>query len=607
MTFGSWLVVAVPVRAEGGDVWHLAATEAPAPPAGIAPAPYPVPLGAIGAISFWAPNRGLLITGGTEAAGGPVAPGLYAYNGASWHQLSTVCGGGEGRIAWAGPDEFWTISDQRAGQLVEREQSASELQVVSLCHFLDGQVIGSYAMPLEQPNSYLKMDAAACYGPSDCWFGGKDGRPPNFGSFHLHWDGTTVSTVYEPDDHAVTDMINFAGRLYESVQLEAGDIGRPGEGTSHPPLLHAIAQSGSEPFSEAPIISETSGRLLPEYGEEVSPLALQGFDLASDGSPLGVGSTQLWAAANPTSELPAGSKAQGVTILREAGGRWAQLAPNADGESALPHGVELAGAERTQVGEVFNERGASGALAPEPGSESAWLSVRVAGVSGAELVRLGVSRERGVATGELLQADVLPEADEPVGPRGEAGPVTCPAPHDCWMATTEGWIFHFGGNGGYAVDTDPSFDGVISYRPPDSGVPAIYPDVPPADDSLANQQQSIGATGSSSSTPARARARKASKPLVRHVTSRLVDHRVLVIAFTLSSRAYVQLVARRRRHVVAETRKESLRAGRHRLSLNLNAARWPTGLQFKATPAAGHARESEGSNESSSGNTVTTG
>ena len=54
------------------------------------------------------PNRGLLAVEGNAT----VPPGLCAYDGAGWHQLSTVCGGPgrTTRIAWAGPREFWTIT-----------------------------------------------------------------------------------------------------------------------------------------------------------------------------------------------------------------------------------------------------------------------------------------------------------------------------------------------------------------------------------------------------------------------------------------------------------------------------------------------------------------
>src|SRR6202034_3760679 len=115
--------------------------------AGAQPSQFPAALGDVGDISFWAPNRGLLIPAGNEF----VPAGLYAYDGVSWHQLSTVCGGETGRIAWAGPDEFWTISDQRAGQILGTGFEASALLNVSLCHFVNGQVVASYAMPPQQP------------------------------------------------------------------------------------------------------------------------------------------------------------------------------------------------------------------------------------------------------------------------------------------------------------------------------------------------------------------------------------------------------------------------------------------------------------------------
>jgi hypothetical protein len=611
------LMLAPGALAAGGASWRWAPAEAPPPPPGVAPAPYPVPLGDVGEISFWAPNRGLLITGGSETGGGPVPGGIYAYDGVSWHELASVCGGGEGRIAWAGPDEFWTISDQRAGQLVGREQNASQLQSLSLCHFLDGQVVGSYAMPLEEPESYLRMDAAACYGPSDCWFGGKDGKAPNFGAFHLHWNGSTVSAVYEPEDHAVTDMVNFAGELYESVQLEPSDVALPEESALHPAVIHTIAPEGIEPiFGELGIFNEHD---LPVYGEGVPPEGLQGFSLATDGGPLGAGATQLWAAANPSKE-GRGSARGSVTVLRDVDGEWSQLTPTPSGEALVG---ELAGAEHTQVGETFNEHGASGAIAPEPGGASAWLSLRGGNDHEAFVARLEAvtPRKQGEASARLAEVDSLPAVGEQVDFQGEAGPIVCPAERDCWMATgneessTAGWLFHLTDGTPIAPDTDPFFDGadgVIAYRPPDSGVPTIYPDVPPLDDSLANQQQAPPApSGAPEQTPAKATKRQRLKPLVQHVKSKLLRHDLLVISFTLTARAHVQLIARRKHAIVASTHRESLRPGGHRLALSLNPERWPTGLQFKATPVSKDGGSgqggSEGSSESSSANTIVTG
>ena len=114
-----------------GATWQFAPAEAPPPPPGAAQQSLPVPLGKVGAISFWSPNRGVLIDEGTATDGcrtanatAGVPCGLYAYNGRGWHLLSTVCGGGEGRIAWGGPEDFWTISDQTPELRAETKPAA---------------------------------------------------------------------------------------------------------------------------------------------------------------------------------------------------------------------------------------------------------------------------------------------------------------------------------------------------------------------------------------------------------------------------------------------------------------------------------------------------
>jgi hypothetical protein len=581
------MAMASVAHADGAASWRFAPAQAPPAPAGTPAAPYALPVGEVGELSFWAPNRGLLITGGTEDPwGGSVSPGLYAYDGVDWHQLSTVCGGGSGRIAWAGPDDFWTIADQRGGQLLSAPQSAGELKSISLCHFLDGAVVGSYAMPLQQAGSYLAMDAAACLAPSDCWFGGQDGAG---GAFHLHWDGSSVTVVYEPAGFPVSDMVAFEGSIYQSVQIQGFEAS-----PSNPALIHTIAPAGSSTtFND---VFMFAGRPLPEYGRGVAPAALQGLSLGTDGSPLGEGATQLWGAANPVlgSALPRGANAGALTVLRYAGGSWSQIVPNTHGESPLPSTVELSGTASTQVTGGPSERGASGAIAPEPGSESAWVSLfNTERRTDAELALLNAD---GTLAGP---PEELPGPQDPVGFRGVAGPITCPAQHDCWMATNAGrdpvtgdqsvpgWLFHLTDGTVQTPNADPLFDGsdgVISYRPPDSGVPVIYPDVPPIDNSLANQQPPAAPSAPPAGAAAATAPKVKSKPLVEHIKSVFLHHRVLVISFTLTARAHVQLIARHKRQVVAKTANKSLRSGRHELSLSLNPAHWPTGLQFKATP-----------------------
>jgi hypothetical protein len=183
----------------------------------------PVPLGEIGGMAFWAPNKGVLVAGGK----GGIAPGVYAYDGNGWYLYSTVCGGHGGDVAISGPDEFWTISDY--GERQEGIEGKEFLEYGrTLCHFANGEVVASYAKPATSSEAFQRMDAAACAGPSNCWFGGEPlpKTAPNQDPFHLHWDGSALTPVpspisLEPEVPSLPGTVEglaFAqGRLFESV------------------------------------------------------------------------------------------------------------------------------------------------------------------------------------------------------------------------------------------------------------------------------------------------------------------------------------------------------------------------------------------------------
>lgn len=194
------------------------------------------PLGEVGGIAFWAPNRGVLITAGNEG----MPAGIYAYDGTGWHLYSTVCGGHNGSIAWSGPNSFWTVSDYATAQ--EGLNNPQEAYTRTLCHFENGEVVASYAEPFGSATNYQKMKAAACNGPADCWFAGETLPPssPNIGSFHLHWDGVSLTAVPALDESepqiedppgAVTRLAFLAGTLFESATeapyLREADLLRP--------------------------------------------------------------------------------------------------------------------------------------------------------------------------------------------------------------------------------------------------------------------------------------------------------------------------------------------------------------------------------------------
>lgn len=523
--------------AAGAAEWRFAPAQAPPAPPAAAEAPYGVPVGPVGDLKFWAPNRGLLIAKGNNL----VPMGLYAYDGTGWHQLSTVCGGSDGRIAWAGPDEFWTIADQRPGQVTD---IAVSLANISLCHFKDGRVVGSYAMPLAQPDSYLPMDAAVCRAPDDCWFGGQ--RRGAGGGFHLHWDGSSVRVAISPQDHAIADMTNVGGTLFESVDLSNPD---PNEDLFSPPALHRIVTGATAPFQ-----SVLPG---PDFGvgadsSPVDPTTQAPLALGSDGA-------QAWAAAGrqPFMFPAPGESAAGPLLLRYAGGSWTQVPLAADA---------LAAGEQPL------------AVAPEPGTASAWVALDASADDGAHVAHVNADG--------TVDARATLGPDEGVGPRGGAGPIACPAANDCWTATAQGWLFHYTDGRQRARDSDPAFAGVITFRPADSGVPVVAPDAAPPDDSLANQALTPPPVTPKPKPKKKPRRRVVkAKPLMRGVHTTVVHRTTLRMTFTLTARASVQLVALRRGKVVARTRRAILPRGRRKLELHLNPHRWPTKLDVRVKAA----------------------
>jgi hypothetical protein len=556
---------------DGGANWEFAPAEAPPPPSGAEPSKFPAALGQVGDIAFWSPNRGVLITAGNAF----VPAGLYAYDGAGWHQLSTVCGGRDGRIAWAGPDEFWTISDQRPGQITAGGENSFLYWDVSLCHFVNGRVVGSYATPVGQPDSYRAMDAAACDGPNDCWFGGELGEGANAGAFHLYWNGSALSVAYSPQDHAVASMSVDENQIYESVQLATGDS-YGSESTTSPSVLHTIVPSDPGDVFHDVFPTEASCVgfcvALSDYGsatsgKAVAPDTLSGFALSSDWSQSGEGppTPQLWAVAGPDSTAPPTDEDKAHPIaLRYIDEEWTQVVPNL---------VTFASGEEPQ------------GVAADPGGNAAW--VPITGEDETAHVDLLSSADGGQTWSISAHDDLGPE--QGVGPRGNAGPIACPAPHECWLATDEGWLFHLTNGVALPADRDPFFDGtdgIITYRPPDDGVPEQLPDEPPEDDSLANLQpltEPAPTAAPAVRPPAIVPAQK--KALVAHVHTHLLKGDVLELTFTLTGSAHVQLLGIRHGKVVTRTRRETLRKGSHTLKLKLSRSQWPTKLSLRATAA----------------------
>lgn len=569
--------LAAVARAEaGGASWRL---EQPLPPklAEGQESRIPVGLGRIGDIEFWAPNRGLLITAGNPPT---IPPGVWAYNGQGWHELATVCGASDGRIAWAGPDEFWTVSDGRPGQASSETLGAPPLADNTLCRFQQGssergEVAASYATLAFRPDSYQAMHAAACIAAGDCWFGGDPLPDDEVGAFHLHWDGGSLTAVPNPQGHAVEDGARFGERIFESVRLLAEDRVSEEEPPFEPSVMHLIRPAGSP---GSPFLSLKLG--VPRYREGEFPTAL-------DFMHLGVDEEALWGAADPVERTPPGSAAGEVTIVRDLGGVWTQLlGPGTDpvGGNPFTKFIPTGGPPDEQEAELERRNEVVNSIAPEPGSESAWVALtsrdNQARGSVAPAMVARVNADQTVSERQALPS--AQEGAEGVGPKGAAEKLVCPAANDCWLATSRGWLFHLADEAHRTLpaDGDPAFAGLITYRPPDAGIPQVVPDAPPVDDSglLGEPPPSLGSLLESKSPEEEARATVA---LVSRVRVRVLHRNVLELRFHLAARARVRLVAMRRHRVVARTPRRIFPAGNRRLLLRLDPRRWPTKLDLQ--------------------------
>jgi hypothetical protein len=577
--------LSTPARAAEGLEWRLEQPRPPASESGVQPE-VPVGLGRIGDIEFWAPNKGLLITDGN---GNAVPPGVWVYDGEGWHELAKeACGATDGRIAWAGPDEFWTVSDGRKGQAANGANVEPPLEDDTLCRFAYDtatqklEVLDSYATLAFQASSYQAMDAAACTSPADCWFAGGPLPAPQQGAFQLHWNGNSLEA--EPNTNrrveTVEDMRDFQGQLLESIALpleeQTGE--EEPEEILHPSVIQEMPPEGaSTAFTEVHPRSQTN-QILPEYAPPSSEFSFGSFPQALEGLRLSANESSLWAAAGPVAKPPAESAPAKLTVLRDSGGTWTQvLGPEGTAEAEAGSGKVV---PANLASDVVNS------IAAEPGaSEEAWLALDTrTDVSNpkpteyAHVVHVG-------ANGSLSE-ETLPSASEGGGGKGAATKIVCPAQNDCWMATTQGWLFHLSTKEAREhpeASGEPAFSGgyLITYRPPDKGVPQEPSDTLAVDDS-GLEESGPPSTGSQLvKTTAPSPFVSVSVPLLSDVHSRLIHGSTLELSFHLAVKASVRLLAKRHSKLVASTPTRVLKAGKRSLELKLNPARWPTKLSLK--------------------------
>ncbi len=557
---------------EGGATWRLEQPPPPPPEPGVSGSSTAIGLGHIGDIEFIAPNRGLLITAGE---GSTVKPGIWAYDGAGWKQLAIVCGATDGRIAWAAQNEFWTVSDGRPGQAGSQELNEKPpLQDNTLCHFaiperpeLTGsppfEVVASYASIAFRTSSYQAMHAAGCLATSDCWFAGEplpEGSSVS-GSFHLRWNGSTLlEEPFEGEAQPVEDMRAFDGRLYESVRIKPP----PTRTLLEPPVLHTINPAGASPtFEGIPgAADELESPYVPLYAPDEIREALGPLRLSASGD-------ELWAAASVATKEVSNTEHAQVTVARLTSeqGEWRQLLgplTTPSGEQEFPHQVLAS-------------------IAAEPGGAGAWMALdsQAEAESGEQNPEALALVAHISASGAISEEQTLPsqsERERGVGAKGAAERLACPAAHDCWLTTTQGWLFHLTtGQESLPVDEE-GFSSLIANRPADQGLPQVPPDAPPEESSGPAEAP---ATGAVTEKPSPLPETRVAVPLLTGLRSRLVHGSTLELRFHLAVKAQVRLIAKRHGATVASTPSRTLAGGNRKLLLRLNPRRWPTKLDLQ--------------------------
>lgn len=550
--------------------WRLSQPAPPTPPAGATPAPYPVPLGPIGDVQFFSPNRGLLATAGSGTAvsgtDGIVKEGLYRWDGRSWSPFSTVCSApvNEGqfapRVVWAGAQEFWTI----AYPTVAARGNLQNLGWKTLCHFKDGAMVASYATPPTSSTPYREMTAGACSAPDNCWFGGGalDDRP---GAFHLRWDGSELRIANGPQGRPILDMEAYRGAIYEvadvSPDASEAQLSTPEE---VPLLIHKITlDDGLPTFAADPFVAgdypdgadpneidDETGDYFPEV---VDDNKLNALDSSAD---------VLWAAGGQTFNGP------GKDWLEDRFARGPVLAAKQlDGPfTEIPLTDERLDRRNLQIIDL--------AALPD---RTAWLAMLDPTLGGAPVVA------HVDLTGSVLDYAVLPLPDDPDpntigGQTGRPARIACTGVDACWLATSAGWLYRLGADDpSLLVDDSPYFTTFLSTRPDDATSVPDLSDAIPQDNSGADLPPQLPQFLTPVEEPT---AVVEPAPQARNVKVKALGRSKIRITFRLTLRASVKVRLLHKKKVVAQSKRKVLKAGTKTYTFTVSPKRWPTDIKL---------------------------
>ncbi len=567
-------LLVLPGVASAAPEWRL---EQPPPPPG---APGQGPVGQPADLQFLAPNFGLMLVDNEGRAGQDLfTSGLLVFDGAGWRQLATVCGGPErsARIALVSETEWWTVS-RAVNQL---DGSVATDGAPTLCHFRDGVVVSSYATALTNVlNPYTDMNAAACLGPADCWFGGPVFDTPSLGTFLLHWNGSALVARSHPRARAIADMEPLGGAV-----IAPGSVGSAFDGTS-------AGLNGAELLVQREVdpVEPNGPQLLRRLqGGAVSVLDWPRISTVEDLVDIRVAdsaSGELWLAGQSSASYVAESesgpfpqrRAPYLARMRDGDAEPTELTPGEDG---------------LQLGDNVRD------LAVLPGGAGAWAAVQTGDRSRAVVARLDPD-------GRVLERVELRRPDLQVG---EASRIACPAADQCWMVTTEGWVYRLAEPGlVLPQNTSPAIQRLITVRPRDERTPTLPPDTLVRDET----PPYVAPPADTPPPPVEAVAPKPLPSLLRVIGKPKIvktkEGRRIELRIQVRRRARVQLVGRRGGRTVARTATKTYRPGRYTLRMKASVRRWPTALRFvtrdlELPPGAGGDEDDAGGG---AGDTVTT-
>lgn len=512
------------------------------------------PLGQPTSLSCWSANACVLLTINNSF----FTNGVFAFTGdtttapSGWKQYATVCGQadqseGVGRVAWAGPNEFWTLTTPSS------PYNSGGYSGRGLCRFSGGEIAGSYSTVRSDVDTssdpYRRMEAAACRSANECWFGGiaaarPDGTSP--GTFHLRWDGSNLKSVYAPAKRGASDIEAFDGGFAESV-FAGPDSRRESDSTlidvpTYSPIqLIEAGASTADGFSGGDLEPE-----VPGFAPEATEVLALDAGLPSAPGPY------LWAVG--------GGAASGPQKDQEIDGGLADDSPADTGPFA-----------------AYREAGTSTPWrqinSPESPDSINTRFTDVAAIPGTDeaiaAIAPGNSPQLSPAPSEIakLDASAGTVAVETIGNYGSVQRVECVSANLCWAATQEGWLLRYADpSSPIPANTDQAFGKQVVSRPNEVIEQAL------ADTSTDDSLLFAPAPVTEAEEPGPPKRQRAA---VRKVTTKLKGTR-LIFSFRTIRKVRVTISAKRRGRLVARSNSGLLRPGQHKMVLRLNPKRWPT-------------------------------